>query len=106
MADETRLITVKRGTKTQWANEIAPLEAGELGYDSTNKQYKGGEGAAYDELPEFIRKTMDIGPSSGPPSHPSQPTSVVRTGGAGVGQGGLDGNPVPSRIFLQPVGIS
>ena len=54
MADETRVITVKRGTATQWANEIAPLEAGELGYDSTNKQYKGGDGSsAYVSLSRF-----------------------------------------------------
>ena len=105
MADETRLITVKRGTKTQWANEIAPLEAGELGYDSTNKQYKGGDGSsAYDELPEFITKDdVDISGSllySGPRRIPSltEPIGVVLVqtgGGAGVwDRVDLDGNPV------------
>lgn len=58
MADETRIITVKRGTATQWANEISPLEAGELGYDSTNKQYKGGDGSSsFSAISEFA--TMD-----------------------------------------------
>lgn len=105
MADETRIITVKRGTATQWANEIAPLEAGELGYDSTNKQYKGGDGSsAYDELPEFITKDdVDISGSlvySGPRRVPAldEPIGVVLVqtgGGAGVwDRVDLDGIPV------------
>lgn len=58
MADETRLITVKRGTKIQWNNEISPLEAGELGYDITNRVYKGGDGSSsFSDISEFA--TMD-----------------------------------------------
>jgi hypothetical protein len=58
MADETRLITVKRGTKTQWDNEINPLDAGELGYDITNRVYKGGDGSSpFSAISEFA--TMD-----------------------------------------------
>jgi len=58
MADETRLITVKRGTKIQWNNEITPLEAGELGYDITDRVYKGGDGSSqFSAISEFA--TMD-----------------------------------------------
>ena len=58
MADETRLITVKRGTKIQWNNEISPLEAGELGYDITDRVYKGGDGSSpFSAISEFA--TMD-----------------------------------------------
>ena len=42
MADETRIITVKRGTTDEWGTEIQPLDKGELGYDMTANKYKGG----------------------------------------------------------------
>ena len=105
MADEVRIITVKRGTASEWELANGPLEAGELGYDSTSNKYKGGDGASsFDELPEFITKDdVDISGSlvySGPRRVPAldEPIGVVLVapgGGAGVwDRVDLDGNPV------------
>lgn len=105
MADEVRIITVKRGTAAEWDLANAPLEAGELGYDSTDNKYKGGDGiSSFDELPEFItRSDVDIPESliySGPRRVPSltEPVGVVLVetgGGAGVwDRVDLDGNPI------------
>jgi len=55
MADETRIITVKRGPSDEWQNEITPLEAGEIGYDQTTDTYKGGNGTtSFGQLPAFL----------------------------------------------------
>lgn len=52
MAKETKILQVKRGTTTDWASEVAPLRAGELGYDTTTKEMKCGDGAtAFASLP-------------------------------------------------------
>jgi len=79
MADETRLITVKRGTKTQWDNEINPLDAGELGYDITNRVYKGGDGSSpFSAIPEFATVAS--------PSFTGVPTAPTATKGTSTGQ--------------------
>ena len=55
MADETRIITVKRGVTDEWNAEIQPLDKGELGYDMTSNKYKGGDGStAFANLPAFV----------------------------------------------------
>lgn len=52
MAKETKILQVKRGTTTDWASEVAPLRAGELGYDTTTKEIKCGDGTtAFPSLP-------------------------------------------------------
>ena len=54
MADEIKIIRMKRGTSTEWGSEAAPLMAGEIGYDSTLNVYKGGDGStAFGSLPTF-----------------------------------------------------
>ncbi|NMB19203.1 MAG: hypothetical protein GX984_07115, partial [Erysipelothrix sp.] len=62
MADETRIITVKRGTTDEWGTEIQPLDKGELGYDMTANKYKGGDGETpFVDLPAFVtEKDVDI----------------------------------------------
>lgn len=105
MSDEVRIITVKRGTASEWELANGPLEAGELGYDSTNNKYKGGDGTtAFESIPEFVTKAdVDIAESliySGPRRIPAldEPVGVVLVetgGGAGVwDRVDLDGNPV------------
>lgn len=52
MAKETKILQVKRGSTTDWASEVAPLKAGELGYDTTTKEMKCGDGTtAFSSLP-------------------------------------------------------
>ena len=52
MAKETKILQIKRGSTTDWASEVAPLRAGELGYDTTTKEMKCGDGAtAFASLP-------------------------------------------------------
>ena len=38
------IIRIKRGTTTQWTNSTSPLSSGELGYDTTSKVIKIGDG--------------------------------------------------------------
>lgn len=52
MAKETKILQIKRGSTTDWGNEASPLRAGELGYDTTTKEMKCGDGAtAFASLP-------------------------------------------------------
>lgn len=52
MAKETKILQIKRGSTTDWGNEASPLRAGELGYDTTTKEMKCGDGTtAFASLP-------------------------------------------------------
>lgn len=52
MAKETKILQIKRGSTTDWGNEASPLRVGELGYDTTTKEMKCGDGAtAFASLP-------------------------------------------------------
>lgn len=52
MAEEIKIIRVKRGTTAQWEDEAAPLMAGEWGYDETTGKVKIGDGStAFVSLP-------------------------------------------------------
>ncbi|GHV45298.1 hypothetical protein FACS1894204_04060 [Synergistales bacterium] len=44
MADETKVIIVNKGSTTEWANQVRPLEAGEFGYNTDTKETKMGDG--------------------------------------------------------------
>ncbi len=112
MADETRIITVKRGVTDEWNAEIQPLDKGELGYDITSNKYKGGDGStAFANLPAFVtEKDINIEGSiiySGPRRTPTltEPVGVVLVqggGGAGVwDRVNLAGDPIaiPSGYF-------
>ena len=99
MADETRLITVKRGTKIQWNNEITPLEAGELGYDITDRVYKGGDGSSQfsaisefatmddvDALESGVTAALALKSPLASPSFTGVPTAPTATAGTSTGQ--------------------
>jgi hypothetical protein len=109
MADETRIITVKRGTADEWGTEIQPLDKGELGYDMTSNKYKGGDGTTpFADLPAFVtEKDVDIEGSliySGPRRVPTltEPVGVVLVqggGGAGVwDRVDLNGQPISTPV--------
>lgn len=52
MAKETKILQIKRGSTADWANEAAPLRSGELGYDTTTKEMRCGDGTtAFPSLP-------------------------------------------------------
>jgi len=109
MADETKIITVKRGTANEWESEIQPLDKGELGYDMTVNKYKGGDGETpFVNLPAFVtEKDVDIEGSlvySGPRRVPTltEPVGVVLVqngGGAGVwDRVDLNGEPISTPV--------
>ncbi|GHS88602.1 hypothetical protein AGMMS49957_10390 [Synergistales bacterium] len=55
MADETKVIIVNKGSTTEWANQVRPLEQGEFGYDSDTKELKIGDGVkTWEQLPNRI----------------------------------------------------
>ncbi|GHS88610.1 hypothetical protein AGMMS49957_10420 [Synergistales bacterium] len=55
MADETKVIIVNKGSTTEWANQVRPLEAGELGYNTdTKKTAVGDDSSSFETLPKLL----------------------------------------------------
>lgn len=78
---------VRRGTTTEWNGTNPQLAAGELGYDTTLKKLKIGDGSNLWQSLEFVN-VGPTGPSGGP---------VGPTGPSGLpGQSGTVGQPGPA----------
>ena len=65
MSDETRLITMNRGSAADWAAQVRVQEAGEPGYNSSTKETKIGDGSrSFANLPKLWTDENSLLPGS------------------------------------------